>query len=232
VNWNRITDQSCWGRRGGSCAAALLGERRYKVLLAEKRAYLGGPLFTSIMMGTLAHRPASPCRSAARSRRSGADRHRVGVRPAAARPVDRRAVPRDFGHRRPPARDDPQGGGVGGRVASRQRRTQRRAQLARTHRRAQLRDWLNQYTTNPRIHGLFQSTIAITADVNSWSCLRGIFQAGAQHRRIALCYIEGGSLRLWERMAISSVARGAAVTSCAARPSPAAQAESRAQRCG
>ena len=33
------------------------------------------------------------------------------------------------------------------------------------------RDWLNQYTTSPRIHGLFQSTIASLLTVNSWELL-------------------------------------------------------------
>ncbi len=63
------------------------------------------------------------------------------------------------------------------------------------------RDWLNQYTNSPRIHGMFQATISslLTVNINE-------LPAGAYFDIIKVIgpltfgYIEGGSLALWEKM--------------------------------
>ena len=64
------------------------------------------------------------------------------------------------------------------------------------------RDWLNNYTSNPRIHGIFQATIGSLLTVNSYEL------PAAQYFRLIKViaplrfgFIEGGSLSLWERMA-------------------------------
>jgi hypothetical protein len=80
------------------------------------------------------------------------------------------------------------------------------------------RDWLNQYTINPRIHGLFQSTIASLLTVNSWELPAAeYFKLVRNIAPLRFGYVEGGSLRLWERMAEFVRSRGGdAVTSSAA----------------
>ena len=79
------------------------------------------------------------------------------------------------------------------------------------------RDWLNQYTTNPRIHGLFQSTIASLLTVNSWELPASeYFKLVRNIAPLRFGYVEGGSLKLWERMAAFVRSRGGeVVTSCA-----------------
>lgn len=80
------------------------------------------------------------------------------------------------------------------------------------------RDWLNQYTTNPRIHGLFQSMIASLLTVNSWELPAAeYFKAMRNIAPLRFGYVEGGSLKLWERMANFVRSRGGdVVTSSAA----------------
>ena len=63
------------------------------------------------------------------------------------------------------------------------------------------RDWLNQYTTNPRIRGLFQSTIASLLTVNSWELpAPECFKVARNIAPLRFGYVVGGSLKLWERM--------------------------------
>ena len=96
------------------------------------------------------------------------------------------------------------------------------------------RDWLNQYTTNPRIHGLFQSTIASLLTVNSWELPAAeYFKVMRNIAPLRFGYVEGGSLKLWERMANFVRSRGGELSPVARRrPSPAARAASPAQPCG
>jgi phytoene dehydrogenase-like protein len=64
------------------------------------------------------------------------------------------------------------------------------------------RDWLNQYTTNHRIHGMFQSTISSLLTVNSNELPAGeYFKVLEVISPLTFGFIEGGSLALWERMA-------------------------------
>jgi phytoene desaturase len=63
------------------------------------------------------------------------------------------------------------------------------------------RDWLNQVTTNPGIHGLFQATIASLFTVNSSELPAGeYFRLIKTISPLTFGYIEGGSITLWERM--------------------------------
>jgi phytoene dehydrogenase-like protein len=64
------------------------------------------------------------------------------------------------------------------------------------------RDWLGQYTQNPQIHGIFQATISSLLTVNSYEL------PAAQYFRfikviapLTFGFIEGGSITLWNRMA-------------------------------
>ena len=79
------------------------------------------------------------------------------------------------------------------------------------------RDWLNQYTANPRIHGLFQSTIASLLTVNSWELPAAeYFKLVRNIAPLRFGYVEGGSLRLWERMADFVRSRGGTVVTSGA----------------
>jgi len=62
-------------------------------------------------------------------------------------------------------------------------------------------DWLNQYTTNPRIHGMFQATISSLLTVNSNELpANEYFKVIKIISPLTFGYIEGGSIALWERM--------------------------------
>jgi len=64
------------------------------------------------------------------------------------------------------------------------------------------REWLNQYTSNEKIHGMFQSTIGSLLTVNSNELPAGeYFKVIKAVSPLTFGYIEGGSLTLWEKMA-------------------------------
>jgi phytoene desaturase len=64
------------------------------------------------------------------------------------------------------------------------------------------RDWLGQYTSNERIHGIFQATIASLLTINATELPAAeYFKLIKAVAPLQFGYIEGGSLRLWERMA-------------------------------
>ena len=82
------------------------------------------------------------------------------------------------------------------------------------------RDWLHQHTTNPRIHGLFQSTIASLLTVSSWELPAAeYFKLVRNIAPLRFGYVEGGSLRLWERMADLVRSRGGTVVTSSAATS-------------
>ena len=64
------------------------------------------------------------------------------------------------------------------------------------------KDWLDQFTRNPRIHGIFQATISSLLTVNSYE-LQAVeyFNVIKVISPLTFGFIEGGSLALWERMA-------------------------------
>jgi len=62
-------------------------------------------------------------------------------------------------------------------------------------------EWLNQFTRNPLVHGIFQATISSLLTVNS-NELPAIeyFNIIKTISPLTFGYIEGGSITLWERM--------------------------------
>jgi phytoene dehydrogenase-like protein len=79
-------------------------------------------------------------------------------------------------------------------------------------------DWLNQYTQNPRIHGIFQATISSLLTVNSYELPAAqYFKFIEVISPLTFGFIEGGSIALWNRMAdLIRAAGGDVWTSCAA----------------
>jgi phytoene dehydrogenase-like protein len=205
---------------GGSCAAALLANSGARVLLAEKRAYLGGRFSTSdhdgylCATGGLAVQVGGPIEQVCKEIRIDS-----GVRPA------RRAAWWIEGQFHEIS-------ATGGSLRATIRRVAESELEARRVNDAlsdalnwlepsdelSFRDWLNQYTTNPRIHGLFQATIASLLTVNTWELPASeYFKLVRNIAPLRFGYVEGGSLRLWERMAEFVRGRGGdVVTSCAA----------------
>lgn len=186
---------------GGMCAAALLADRGHAVLLVEKRRYLGGRFSTvdhrgfRCSVGGLAvpvgHSLEQVCGEI------GID---AGVRPA--RTAGLWLGGRTF--------DLAQGGtrAVIGQVtedsaeAARICGALRQARFSPPDEDVSFRAWLDRYTHNPLIHGIFQATIASLLTVNSNELPVGeyfrLMQAIAPLR---FGFIEGGSLALWRRMA-------------------------------
>ena len=63
------------------------------------------------------------------------------------------------------------------------------------------RDWLNKYTKNTCVHGLFQATISSLLTVNSNELPAGeFFNVIKVISPLTFGFIEGGSIALWERM--------------------------------
>jgi phytoene desaturase len=205
---------------GGSCVAALLADEGYKVLLAEKRAYLGGRFSTSDHGGYL-------CATGGLAVQVGGPIEKVcaqiGIE-SGVRPASRSAWWIDGQFHEISA--------TGGSLRATIRKVAESEDEARRVSGAlndalnwleptdalSFRDWLNQYTTNPRIHGLFQSTIASLLTVNSWELPASeYFKLVRNIAPLRFGYVEGGSLKLWERMAEFVRSRaGEVVTSCAA----------------
>jgi len=205
---------------GGSCAAALLANEGLRVLLVEKRAYLGGRFSTSdhdgylCATGGLAVQVGGPIEKVCAS---------IGIE-SGVQPANRSAwwiegkfheISRSGGSLRSTIR----------RVADSEDEAER---VNRALNEAlnwlepadalSFRDWLDQYTTNPRIHGLFQATIASLLTVNSWELPASeYFKLVRNIAPLRFGYVTGGSLRLWERMAAFIRAKGGEVlTGCAA----------------
>ena len=205
---------------GGCCAAALLAAEGYRVLLAEKRAYLGGRFSTSDHDGFL-------CATGGLAVQVGGPVEKIctqigidsGVRPAgrAAWWIDGQfhEISATGGSLRATIRKVAESEAEALRVSNALRDA---LNWLEPDDALSFRDWLNQYTTNPRIHGLFQSTIASLLTVNSWELPASeYFKLTRNIAPLRFGYVEGGSLRLWERMAGFVRARGGTVvTGCAA----------------
>jgi phytoene desaturase len=205
---------------GGSCAAALLANAGLRVLLVEKRAYLGGRFSTSDHDGYL-------CATGGLAVQVGGPVEKVcaelgiesGVRPAsrAAWWIDGRfhEISASGGSLRATIRrvatSEEEARRVTGALADALNWLEPTDALS-------FRDWLNQYTTNPTIHGLFQATIASLLTVNSWELPAAeYFKLTKNIAPLRFGYVEGGSLKLWDRMAEVVRANGGDVrTGCAA----------------
>ncbi|MBM4214191.1 MAG: NAD(P)/FAD-dependent oxidoreductase [Gammaproteobacteria bacterium] len=201
---------------GGMCAAALLANAGRRVLLAEKRRYLGGRFSTvdhdgfKCATGGLAvpvGRDLEQVCEATGIHSGVKQSNRVGVW------LDGEIYSLATGGTR----------GIIQQVA--QNETEVAKVIGALHgamtdqpapEDLSFRDWLNQRTENPRIHGIFQATIASLLTVNSWEL------PAAQYFRLIKViaplrfgFIEGGSLELWKRMAQRVVQAGGEVWTAA-----------------
>jgi phytoene desaturase len=187
---------------GGCCTAALLAHQGKRVLLAEKRAYLGGRFST-------VNRDGYMCATGGLAVPVGRNMEevcqQVGI-PSGVKPSTRVATWLDgkiYDHE----------GGVTRRIIREVAGSPEEAQrvLAALNRAMQwqapgndisFRDWLNQYTGNPRIHGLFQATISSLLTVNSNELPAGeYFNVIKVISPLTFGFIEGGSMSLWLRFA-------------------------------
>jgi phytoene desaturase len=189
---------------GGCCAAALLAREGLRVLLAEKRSRLGGRFSTSDHQGYL-------CADGGLAVQVGGPIEKVcvelgiesGVRPAgrSAYWIDGRCFEIGSG-----------GGGLRktlGQIATSEDEATRvlgalsdAMNWLEPSNSITFRDWLGQFTDNPRIHGIFQSTIASLLTLNANELPAGeYFRLIKTVAPLRFGYVEGGSTRLWGRMA-------------------------------
>jgi len=204
---------------GGCCIAALLAYSGKRVLLAEKRSYLGGRFSTVNRNGYMC---ATGGLAVPVGRNLEEVCQQVGI-PSDVKPSTRVATWLDgklYDHK----------GGVTRRIIREVAENPDEAQrvLSALNRAMQwqspgnqisFRDWLNQYTHNPRIHGMFQATISSLLTVNSHELPAGeYFNVIKVISPLTFGFIEGGSLALWLRIAdLVKQAGGDVLTGAAAR---------------
>lgn len=187
---------------GGICAAALLAHQGRRVLLAEKRRYLGG------RFSTVDH-DGYKCATGGLAVPVGRDMEKVcetiGV-PSGVRKstrvgmwLDGEVYDLSKGATRAIIREVASGEDEARRVIDALNRAMHEALPADD---ISFRDWLDRHTQNPRIHGIFQATISSLLTVNSYEL------PAAQYFRfikviapLTFGFIEGGSIALWNRMA-------------------------------
>ncbi len=187
---------------GGMCTAALLAHAGRRVLLAEKRRYLGGRFSTVDHQGY-------KCATGGLAVPVGRDMEQVceavGI-PSGVRKSTRVGMWLDG-----EVHDLSQGAtrAIIRKVSTNEEEARRvidavnRAMKTKLpHEDISFRDWLGQYTQNPKIHGIFQATISSLLTVNSYEL------PAAQYFRfirviapLTFGFIEGGSIALWNRMA-------------------------------
>jgi phytoene dehydrogenase-like protein len=187
---------------GGMCAAALLADAGHRVLLAEKRRYLGGRFSTVNHDGYL-------CATGGLAVPVGRDMEKVcelvGIPSGVKRStrvgmwLDGQVFDLAKGATRTIIRE----------VASDPDEAKRVIDALNTAMRGDLpsadisfRDWLNRYTQNARIHGIFQATISSLLTVNSYELPAAqYFKFIKVIAPLTFGFIEGGSIALWNRMA-------------------------------
>ncbi len=186
---------------GGCCAAALLAHRGKRVLLAEKRSYLGGRFSTVNRNGYLC---ATGGLAVPVGRNLEEVCQQVGV-PSGVKPSTRVATWLDgklYDHKHGVTRriirdvaDTPdEAERVLSALSSAMGETPPSVGIS-------FRDWLNQFTRNHRIHGMFQSTISSLLTVNSHELPAAeYFKVIKVISPLTFGFIEGGSLALWERI--------------------------------
>lgn len=203
---------------GGMCAAALLAHDGRRVLLTEKRRYLGGRFSTVVHDGFR-------CATGGLAVPIGRDLEQVceavgiasGVRPSTrvGMWLDGEIHDLSKGATRAIIRKVARDTDEAARVIEALNGAMSDAPAPED---VSFRDWLNGITSNERIHGIFQATIASLLTVNSYEL------PAAQYFRLIKVisplrfgFIEGGSLSLWERMAgLIRAAGGEVWTSAAA----------------
>lgn len=207
------------GGVGGCCTAALLASEGLKVLLAEKRTYLGGRFSTTNHDGYL-------CASGGLAMQVGGPIEKIcaeigiesGVRPAGRAAWwingEFHEISARGGSLRSTIRKMAQSDDEAHRVTT---ALNDALQWLEPSDALSFRDWLNQFTTNPRIHSLFQATIGSLLTVNTWELPASeYFKLLRNIAPLRFGYVEGGSLQLWERMAAYVRASGGdVVTGCA-----------------
>lgn len=187
---------------GGMCAAALLAYNGFRVLLAEKRRYLGGRFSTVNLNGYL-------CATGGLAVPVGHNLEQVcelvGI-PSGVKPCTKVATwlageifDLSKGSTRAIIMQIAEDEEESRRVIDALNRAM--TWKAPPHG-ISFRDWLEQYTRNPRIHGIFQATISSLLTVNSHE-LPAVeyFKLMKVISPLTFGFIEGGSLALWERMA-------------------------------
>lgn len=206
---------------GGSCAAALLAAGGMRPLLVEKQPHLGGRFSTvdhdgfRCAVGGLAVQCGGPIEEVCQE---------IGVE-SGVRPVERAAywVAGEYFD------ISPGGGSLRSTVRKLAVSEQEAGRVLEALSDAlhwlepsdalSFRQWLGQYTSNEKIHGIFQSTIASLLTVNASELpAREFFKFLKAVAPLRFGFIEGGSRRLWERMADFTRSRGGQVwTSCEVR---------------
>lgn len=204
---------------GGSCAAALLAYSGKRVLLAEKRAYLGGRFSTVNRDGFL-------CATGGLAIQTGGCVEQVcqavgitsGVHPSqkVATWLDGKIYDHKQGGTSRIIREVAESDAEADRVLSALKRARGWYPPSND---ISFKDWLSQYTQNRRIHGIFQATISSLLTVNDHELPAGEYFKVMEHNApITFGFIEGGSLRLWEKMAALVVeAGGDVVTGASAK---------------
>ncbi len=199
---------------GGSCAAALLANAGLRVLLTEKRRYLGGRFSTVDHRGfqCAAGGIAVQCDGQLESvcREIGVE---SGVQPVTSAAYwvagEYYEIPLEGGSLRSTIKALADSEEEAARVTA--------AVFDALHwlppsDAISFRAWLDQFTSNERIHGIFQATIASLLTVNADELPAAeYFHLIKAIAPLRFGYVEGGSLRLWERMAEFIKSRGGEV---------------------
>ena len=205
---------------GGSCTAALLANAGLQVLLIEKSRHLGGRFSTvdhdgfQCAAGGIAVKCDGPLEQVC---------DEIGVE-SGVQPVTSAAywvageyheIPLRGGSLRPTLRKLADSEQESARVMTAVSDALRGSEPSDD---ISFRTWLEQYTSNERIHGIFQATIAslLTVNANELPAAE-YFRLIKAVAPLRFGYIDGGSLRLWERMAEFIKRKGGDVwTSCSA----------------
>ncbi len=187
---------------GGCCAAALQAYQGKRVLLVEKRAYLGGRFST-------VDRDGFQCATGGLAVPTGQSLEQVcetvgipsGVKPSTkiATWLDGKFYDHKHGVTRRIIREVAESPEEADRVLAALNRAMAWETPGND---ISFGAWLTQYTSNHRIHGMFQSTISSLLTVNSNELPAGeYFKVMKVSAPLRFGFIEGGSIRLWERMA-------------------------------
>jgi len=187
---------------GGMCAASLLAHSGRRVLLTEKRRYLGGRFSTVNHDGYM-------CATGGLAVPVGRDMEKVcelvgipsGVKPSTRVGMWLDGQVYDLGKGatrtviRQVAIDEDEAQRVIDALNKAMKDELPSAEIS-------FRDWLNQYTENRKIHGIFQATISSLLTVNSYELPAAqYFKFIKVIAPLKFGFVEGGSIALWNRMA-------------------------------
>jgi phytoene dehydrogenase-like protein len=187
---------------GGMCSAALLAHSGRRVLVTEKRRYLGGRFSTVDHDGYL-------CATGGLAVPVGRDLEKVcdivGIPSGVKRStrvgmwLDGDVYDLAKGATRTIIREVAHDQGEAKRVIDALNRAMK-DELPPAD--ISFRDWLDRYTQNERIHGIFQATISSLLTVNSYELPAAqYFKFIKVIAPLTFGFIEGGSIALWKRMA-------------------------------